>query len=265
MDNLKKYSVQLKGKIASQNLTDINFKERSFRTLSVRDYRNYRIEIDDFGDLYFTMIKVSSDFFTLSINNPNRLSSIDRQVTHDNSPYKLYIFKKSYSKFIKGHRYNPFVSDVFKSFWNTFINIIKDLKLSNDETISIREDGIGLALRVDRDLSLVLDEIINLIDKNKDVFKMQNTVKIFKKNIPENLQVLLPLMKKWAIPDDGEREQAIEGLSNNQKVKLINMVEPFMNEINKFLDSFEDGALTHEATLLGNLAELVSELMVEKE
>jgi hypothetical protein len=44
--------------------------------------------------------------------------------------------------------------------------------------------------------------------------------------------------------------------------KLIKQVSPYMKDINTFLDSFKYQPLTEEATLIENLAELVSELEV---
>ena len=64
------------------------------------------------------------------------------------------------------------------------------------------------------------------------------------------------------IQDDCEREQLMEETSQKQKVKLLNTVNPLMNTINQFLDSFGDEPLSHEAILLGNLAELISELQI---
>ncbi len=86
---------------------------------------------------------------------------------------------------------------------------------------------------------------------------------IIAKNIPDNLKHLIPLLKKYSISDDGEREQLVEDIDEKQKKKLIRSVEPFMSEINNFLDSFQDNHLSDEAILLGNLAELVSELQVD--
>ncbi|HEY8784220.1 MAG TPA: hypothetical protein VIM16_21510 [Mucilaginibacter sp.] len=55
----------------------------------------------------------------------------------------------------------------------------------------------------------------------------------------------------------------MEETSEKQKKKLIKTVYPYMIEINEFLDSLGDEPLGHEAILLGNLAELVSELQID--
>jgi len=83
---------------------------------------------------------------------------------------------------------------------------------------------------------------------------------ILGKSIPKNLRPLLPLLKGLGISDDVERELVIEELTDEQKINLVRIVEPFIEDINKFLDSFGNIPLSEEAMLLGNLAELVSEL-----
>lgn len=257
MDRLKEISTQLGGVINQQNHSNFNFKERSVRELTVKNYKDYKISIDDFGEIFFTKIKVDCEF-SISINNPDKLSSIDHLIEH--SFYKLYIFTESYSEFLLGHRYNPFLDDRFKIFWVEFYSLVIGLNLLSDETVSIREDSLTLALHPDRNLHLILDDIIELVNNYQDILKLNRSARIFKKNVPESLRVLCPLLKKWAISDDGEREQAVSSLSEKQKINLVNKVDPFMNQINTFLDSFEDRPLSEEATLIASLAELISEL-----
>lgn len=43
----------------------------------------------------------------------------------------------------------------------------------------------------------------------------------------------------------------------------MDVVSPRLSQINSYLDSFENKPLTHEASLLGNLAEIVTELKIE--
>jgi hypothetical protein len=258
---LKELSTKLGGKIHSQDLFDINFDDQSSRKLVVKNYKNYKLEIEEFGKIYFIKIKVNSDF-TLSINNPNRLSPIDQEIDVNDTPYKLYILKESYNSFIKGHRYNPFLSKNFRAFWEYFIITINDLNLFEYETVSIREDYIGLSLDSNRNIIPIIDDIIELISSNEKIFKKTIKLDIKSKNIPENLRPLFPLLKKWSIGDDVDREQLIEETGENQKKKLVSTVYPFMKEINEYLDSFRDEPLTEEAMLIGNLAELVSELKI---
>ena len=54
----------------------------------------------------------------------------------------------------------------------------------------------------------------------------------------------------------------MEETTEKQKKKIVNKVYPYMTEINEFLNSFGDNPLSHEAILIGNLAELVSEIQI---
>jgi len=51
-------------------------------------------------------------------------------------------------------------------------------------------------------------------------------------------------------------------MSQAQKDMLVAVVKPKFAKINSYLDSFDDKAVPREATMVGSLAELVSELML---
>ena len=63
-----------------------------------------------------------------------------------------------------------------------------------------------------------------------------------------------------AITDDFERDELIEGLSTKQRNNLIKAIEPKLEAINSFLDTFGDKPLTEGAIGLQCLAELTIEL-----
>jgi hypothetical protein len=50
-------------------------------------------------------------------------------------------------------------------------------------------------------------------------------------------------------------------MSVKKKNELVHIVSPLLNDINNYLSSFEDRPLSEEAILIGNLAELVTELI----
>ncbi|HWW41549.1 hypothetical protein, partial [Pedobacter sp.] len=134
------------------------------------------------------------------------------------------------------------------------------LQLSENESVFFYNNYISFALNSKRNLIQILDDVIDLVNCHNKVFEKASRSIIYKKNIPNNLRPLFPLFKKWSISDDVEREQLIEEISDLQKKKLVSTVGPLMKEINDFLDSFKNQPLTEEAILIGNLAELVSEL-----
>lgn len=75
------------------------------------------------------------------------------------------------------------------------------------------------------------------------------------KSLPASLGSLIPLIQKWAEGDDGWREDKLQRSSISEIQKLISSVDPFLNEIDNYLDSHDDEA----AHALGRLAECAAE------
>jgi hypothetical protein len=78
--------------------------------------------------------------------------------------------------------------------------------------------------------------------------------------IPADLRDLAPLLKTWAIPDDAEREKKIRKLPSAKRQQLVDRVQPQISKIDRWLSSFRSRPMPYEAQLMGNLAELVTEL-----
>ena len=116
-------------------------------------------------------------------------------------------------------------------------------------------------------IAIVVATIVLLrIKENRDTKRSKNmgsSISISSENIPLNLRGLVPLLNKWSVSDDNEREKLLAKTTNQQKIDLIATVYPLMDDINKFLDSFEDKPPTDEAIRIGDLAQLVSELKIE--
>jgi hypothetical protein len=252
MDNLKELSIQLGGKIRTQELYNYNFKDTSFRELVVKDYRGFKILIDEFGSLLEIKIDIESDY-VLAINNPEKISSINQEIIFQDFNYKVFS-NESLS--------NPLSDNEFKAFWNIFSLKITELNLYENESVFITGYNVSLVLNSQRNLIISINDSIDIINSHLSIFYKTKIERIFKKNIPENLRPLIPLLKKWTIPDDSEREQLMEETTEKQKKKIVNKVYPYMTEINEFLNSFGDNPLSHEAILIGNLAELVSEIQI---
>lgn len=250
MDYLKKLSDQLGGQIRSQNHLNPNIDSKSVRALVVKNYKTFTVQVDEYANLLMLGIKINSDL-AFSINNPDTIFNFETPINLENFSYQIYVSDDFHH--ISKNKY-------FVSFWKGLNDQLTKLKLNRNESVFFYKNWIYYALTPNRDLFVVLNDIIDLINSNIDIFKKHFKQTIFDKNIPDSLKHLVPLLKKWSIADDVEREELIKETGRRQKEKLIVTVYPFMGEINSFLDSFKDQPLSEEAILLGNLAELVSEL-----
>lgn len=252
MDKLKELSARLGGKIKSINNFNVNLGETSFKKIIIKDYRQYKIEIDEYKDAVLLGVKVDSHL-ALSVNKPDRIFSYNIPKHLPGMPYKI---------FVSDEKYNFEQNEYVKEFWSSFSNLLRRISLSETESIFLYNNYVFFFLAAERDIVSELDGIIDLINANNNIFKRQSIRSISSKGVPESLKPLIPLLKKYSISDDAEREQLIMEMKQKEKVKLINSVQPFFEEINAYLDSFKENPLSEEAILIGDLAQLVSELKI---
>ncbi|TDQ08060.1 hypothetical protein [Pedobacter metabolipauper] len=249
--SLEEITKRLNGKVSSQNLFNANFNGKSLKKIVINNYRNYKVQLDIYNDLLSINIKIESDW-AFSINNPDEIFNYKTPITLKNYPYKVYISE--------ARQYT--VKNFIENFRISFFDKISGLGLSNIESVFLYRNVICFGLNYERNLVGDLEYIINTIESNEEIFfKGIMEPRFYKKNIPEKLRHLIPLIKKWGISDDDERTELIDAMSEKQKKKLVNEVSPHFNEVNEFLNSFGDNPMSEEAMLLGNLAELVSELI----
>lgn len=249
MDYLKELSVQLKGKIKQQNYINANIGV-STRRLLIKNYRQFHVEINEYPNSYEIRLKVYSTLH-FSINRPDIIFL-------NTQPNKLKDFPHIVYTQEQGDVFPQ--NGTFQKFWALFSAILNHLQLTVSEGVFFYTNGVIFALDLKRDLVKALDKIIDLLIENNTIFKKEEKQKIDPKNIPDNLKGLLPLLKKYSVSDDSERDELVVQMSNDQKKTLIHIVDPLMSEIEAYLDSFVNKVFTHEASLISDLAELVAEL-----
>jgi hypothetical protein len=253
MDYLEQLGLALGGKISKQNSSNVNFQVPSYRKLKIGLYKGVKVEIEEYGAFAVIGIAVDSDL-AFSINNPDRLSQFTFPVILAGQPYTIYASARQ-----------PLVEGSMKTFLDAAGEHLRKLELQSEETAFVYDNHVYFALHFGRNILAALEDIITLFECNEEIFRRERTPpRISKKNIPEKLWPLVPLLKKWAISDDSEREERKEIMGKAAKRKLLNAVTPLMPEINGYLDSFGDRPFSEEAILIGNLAELVSELQLEE-
>jgi len=247
MNKLIELSKLLKATIRSQQRIDIS-GEVSYHGLA-KKYQKHQIQIDLYASFMLVTIAANSEL-ALSVNKPDRMFGFKVPLHMPDSPYPIYIGADA-KDFIKSESVRSFLREVFSLF--------QAQNLSSAESAHFYRNGMRFLLEIDRDIKSIVDSLIQIIDKHSDVFTSRSKASISKANLPDHLKVLFPFLKKYAISDDSKRSQVSDGLSAKKKKELIDIVSPLFPEINAFLDSFGDSPLSEEATLVGNLAELVAE------
>jgi hypothetical protein len=137
---------------------------------------------------------------------------------------------------------------------------IKSLSLEEEESLHILSGQAFLYLkRYERDR--ILDALNLLTTLAKSLPTAPEEALDFTA-LPNEFHSLIPLIKKWGITDDEERNEKLGEASRAARVQLIKAVAPHFKAINRFLDSCGDSPLSEAAVLLGALAECASEAMV---
>jgi|GEM_PF-1369414 len=252
MDSLKYISNITGGNVRSQNLLDPNFNKRSLRKAIIKDYKNLDIVIDDYNEVFLISIRISTDW-VFSINIPERIFYSDIPLTLDNFPYVIYFpDPKEFS-----------LKEFVRIFMEPFLRKIQEVDLSKNEGVFVYKNGICFVLNNDRLLFERFELIVELVNNNGEIFhKIKKSLSLHKKNLPEKFQFLLPFLKKLDISDDASRQELSEEINGKEKEVIIQRIGPLLGEIDLFLNSFGDKPLSEEASKLGNLAELVRELLL---
>ena len=220
------------------NLSDANIGI-STRLFKAKDHNGNKFKAYDFSDRI--MLEVAANTSLLfAINLPNYVFS----ATNLQAP-NIYV------KHPKDKNILSCVDSIKQE--------IKDINLRNNEAIFIYANAIQLLLDKSRGLikeNNSLQQIKLIIEHN---FPGQTDI-IDVTKIPEDFKNLLPFIKEWAISDDQERSDKIKRTSKAKLQKLLDAIEPKLDLIDKYLDTFRNKPMHYEATLIENLGELAAEL-----
>ena len=83
--------------------------------------------------------------------------------------------------------------------------------------------------------------------------------------LPNELQPLVPLIRKWAGSDDSDREIRLEVASDDELRELASAPEGLWDEINAYLDDNIESEEPYEATVLDSFAQAALEARSELE
>jgi hypothetical protein len=77
--------------------------------------------------------------------------------------------------------------------------------------------------------------------------------------LPSRFHTLIPLIMKWAIDDDLDRENLLENLPRTKLEKFVEEVEPYLQPIDSYLGAFGQYPPSEAVCALGRLAECAAE------
>lgn len=141
-------------------------------------------------------------------------------------------------------------------------NELKSLNFELNEGLTVYRNSLQLTLRQDRQM---LAEI-EVLKKTKSLVEVNFPEETEKNNfsdLPTELGQILMKFGTLAISDNFERDEKIQTLTKDQRTHFIETLEPKLENINAFLDSFSDKPLSEGAIKLQSLAEILIELTYE--
>jgi hypothetical protein len=229
------------------DLFDPNLRDNSTRVFKLKHKDGQKFKVYAFTERITIEIKIATSLH-FSVNLPDNICLANKLLKND---YGLKLFC------------NHSQDIAILSCIGLINTDIQNLRLKSNEGLFIYKNGIQLVVDKSREL---IQEILTVqkISKILECIFPDSPETIDTSKIPGNLLDLIPILYEWAISDDVEREEKISKSSKGKLKKLVDIVNPKMEVINNYLDSFKSEPLSYEATLIGNLAELVSELSLSK-
>ena len=230
------------------NLFDPNLNDNSTRLFKFKDNQDNRFKIWVFTE----SVKLETPLTTsllFSINFPDKVCLAKKQLSEVSGIGKIFTDNSK--------------DDQIQLCIKLLNDSLKSLNFDINEGLTVYRNSLQLTLKQDRQILPeieVLNKIKSLIELN---FPDKSSETDYS-DLPIDLRQLLLKLKSFAISDDFERDELIEGLSTKQRTDLIKLIEPKIGEINLFLGTFGDRPLTEGAIGLQCLAELTTEITNDK-
>jgi hypothetical protein len=188
------------------------------------------------------------DAVACSINRPNLVSFVDQPAEMrvcDDPHWPVFISRQKYqslglSMLLANRNFHSAVSHVVRS---------------EKDSVHIFKDGIIVYFHPDspKALQQAIESLCGLVGPRTRISSRSLST------LPDNLVPLIPLIKKWAEGDDRWRAEMLSRARKSDVETLVVSVEPFLGQINDYLDKCDDDA----ALALGRLAELVVEAQIQ--
>jgi len=129
---------------------------------------------------------------------------------------------------------------------------VQQLIRNNFESLHLFRDQVTVYFKPQK-----VDEVIAAIDTlsrlvgpfSPEADRIDLTV------LPPQLHSLIPLIRRWAISDDGERADALDGAPPSELEELVSTVESHFGDIDQFLGRIENQDVSEVAAALNRLGE----------
>jgi hypothetical protein len=257
---LRRYANSASVRVQPCNVCDANVGE--WARLCVEFKRaGRRIELHASKSLLRLEVGVETTF-ACSINRPDRISLMNEPLSEPPGLPRTLVFENPAFRKLPGQ---ADLRDWLSQPENRAA--VDSLNLSQRESVHIYGNSLVFIFEPPRSIDAALADILALAERlPKDdarvpcgCFEIDNLI-LDPSKLPEDLRLLVPHIRAWAIGDDVRREEKLRTAEREQKSRLLRDVSPYLDCINAYLDSFGDETLPDEAILLGNLAEAVSEI-----
>jgi hypothetical protein len=229
------------------NLFDPNLNDKSTRLFKFKDDQDNRFKIWVFADT----VKLETPLTTsllFSINFPDNVCLANKLLLEESGIGKIFT--------------NNSKDDQVKLCIKLLNDHLKSLDFDFNEGLTVYRNALQLTLKQDRQLLPEIEifkKIKSLIEQNFP----DETDEIDFSDLPTELRQILMKFGAFAISDDFERDEKIQTLTKKQRTDFVETLEPKLEKINSFLDTFSDKPLTEGAIRLQSLAELLIELTYE--
>ncbi|HUA21744.1 MAG TPA: hypothetical protein VMU80_16960 [Bryobacteraceae bacterium] len=137
------------------------------------------------------------------------------------------------------------------------LSLVAQVGLQEGESLYFTRGEIGFYLKPTGDSDRVGGLIAQVVELAEKVGTIEEGPKL--ELLPVQFHPLIPMIKKWAVTDDSERNDLLDTTPRPVLRSLVDEVSPYLEAISSFLDSFGQKAPTEEAASLGRLAECVVE------
>lgn len=243
-EKIKTYRPSSKG----VSLFDPNINETSTKVLKFKDEKEQKFRIWLFKERFIIELPIQTSLL-FSINFPDKVCLAKIKIAEINGVGNLFTDN---SRDIEIQQCIEHLSDDLKS-----------LNLAKNEGLFIYRNVIKMLLKNSRTIETELKMCSRIKSKIERNFpeKIEN---ISFSDLPNGLKYIVENFNDWTIADDFERAEKIKETTIKERNRIISEIEPKLEDINGFLENYGEEPMTEGAIKLQTLAELVTELTIDR-